>query len=814
MRNIMKDKVITLLLLFVVFSINDICGQEVAQTIRGVVIDNDSQITLPGASLVIKGSDPQIGTITDVNGEFTFGKLPIGRYDIVVYYIGYETTTVSNILLNSGKETVLHIELTEAFTSLDEVVVTAEEHKNESVNEMATVSAKKVSIEEASHVAGSIDDAGRMVATKAGVASSGSGTNDIIIRGNSPKGMVWRLEGLDIPNPNHYATDGSSSGGVSILNGATLSNSDFFTSAFPAEYGNAYSGVFDMKMRYGNNQRREYTLQAGFKGIDVTLEGPFSKKSPASYLVSYRYSSLMILEAMGIKILGDATPDFQDITYKINVPTKKAGVFTFFGIGGLSTAIQSGDGSTDSHETESGVLGTLNFFELTGLNASSKETEDFTNTFKSNTGVFGIKNRYFFNNTMSITSIIAYTGSKNIVDYKRPDSTNFYQTRYKKNNTYQTPKISVSINKKFNSRNTINVGANADFIGYRLFSERYDQEKDMMQTEINQSGETTLLQMFATWKHRFSESLTLVAGIHDMFLLLNNKYTIEPRLGINWQFNSKQALNFGLGLHSRMESLSTYFAENIVTDRSIVKPNEDLGFAKAAHIVLGYDNMLTENIFFNAEIYYQYLYQVPVENYDTSSFSMLNYNSGHTNKSLVNEGTGYNYGLEVTIDKYFSSNYYFTVTASVFDSKYKALDNIERSTRYNSNYVFNLLGGKDFIFFNNKEKKRTLGLNIRGMWAGGQHTTPINIEQSQIYGHTIRNEELAFSDQWEDLVLVNFKISFTMNRKKSTHTLELDMQNITNNLNVIDNAFNPDNGKIRYITQMGFVPIFNYRVVF
>jgi hypothetical protein len=496
------------------------------------------------------------------------------------------------------------------------------------------------------------------------------------------------------------------------------------------------------------------------------------------------------------------------------VPTKKAGVFTFFGIGGLSKAVQGGNSSSDASLTNSGVSVNLNFFEITGRNTSDQDKEDYSNTFKSNTGVFGIKNRYFFNNTLSITSIVAYTGSKNILDYKRSDSTNVFQTRYKNDYSYQTPKISVGIDKKFNSRNKLNVGTYVDFIGYNLFSGRFNQEKDEMQTEINQSGATSLLQIFATWKHRFTESLTMVAGIHNMFLFLNNEYTIEPRLGINWQFNPKQALNFGMGLHSRMESLSTYFAEEIATDGSIIKPNEDLGFAKAAHFVVGYDNMLTQNIFLNVELYYQYLFDVAVENSDTSSFSMLNYNSGHTNRSLVNKGKGYNYGLEVTVDKYFSNNYYFTVTASVFDSKYKALDDVKRSTRYNSNYVFNLLGGKDFIFNKNKTKKRTLGLNIKGSWAGGQRTTPIDLEQSQIYGYTIRKEELAFSEQWNDLILIDFKISFAMNRKKTTHTLELDMQNITNNLNVINNTYNPYTGEIRYITQMGFVPIFNYKVMF
>ncbi len=777
----MKYKIIAILLFLVGFSVNETWSQEATQIIRGVVVDKDAQITLPGASLVIAGSDPQIGTTTDMNGEFSFGKLPVGRYDIIIYYVGFETTTASNVLLSSGKETVLHIELTEAVSILGEVVITAEENKSETINQMAIVSAKKLNIEEAGHVAGSLDDAGRMVSSFAGVAVNPSGTNDIIIRGNSPKGMIWRLEGLDIPNPNHYAEEGSSSGGISILNGAALDNSDFFTGAFPAEYGNAYSGVFDMTLRNGNNQKREYAIQAGFKGLDATLEGPFSKKHPSSYLVNYRYSTLAILRSIGINLYGDALPEFQDITYKFKIPTKRMGVFTFFGIGGISKV----------HEEEN----------------------SFTNDYQTNMGVFGLKNVFFINKSTYITTIIAYTGSKNKMDYKKPDSANTFITRAADNFTYQTPKISFAINKKFNARNVLKGGIVGNFIGFHLFSDRYNYEIDELVTEVNDSGSTALLQAFANWKHRFNEKFTLIAGLHSMYLFLNNKYTIEPRLGIKWQLNPKQSLNLGLGLHSKMESLSTYYAQHILADGVVSLPNNDLNFSRAAHIVFGYENMLTENLFLNVEVYYQYLYDVPVEDSLTSSFSVLNYNSGHTNRSLVNSGTGRNIGLEITAERYFSQNYYFMGTVSLFDSKYKAMDNELRNTRYNTNYVLNALGGKDFNIGKNK-KKRILSLNMKFSWAGGQRTTPIDIDQSRIQGYTIRYEELAFSEQWPDFFRIDFKVSLSRNRKRATHTIEIDIQNITNQLNVTGNYYDIDTGQIKTITQMGFVPILNYKVVF
>ncbi len=758
-----------------------IAAQEITQTIRGVVVDKDSQVTLPGAQLMIAGTDPPVGTVTDANGEFTFGKLPVGRYNIIVRYVGYETRNIPNVLLTSGKETVLRIELTEAVVSLHEVVVSANQNKADAINKMATVSVMKFNVEELDHYAGTFNDAARTVSSYAGVASSPSGTNDIIIRGNSPRGMAWRLEGIDIPNPNHFAEEGSSSGGISMLNGSVLANSDFFTGAFPAEYGDAYSGVFDMSLRNGNNQTHEYSIQAGFLGLDATLEGPFKKTNPSSYLVNYRFSTLSLFRLMDINLAGDATPEFTDLTFKISNPTERAGTFSFFGVGGMS--------KVTSEETH--------------------HKDDYT----TGMWVAGVKNVYFFNNTTYLTSIFAYTGSVNKWDYQTQDTNNAFTSKAIDNFIYQTPKIALSINKKFSARNVLKAGADVTFIRYDLTSDRYDYEIDKLVTQVYQTGSTELLQGWINWKHRFNEKLTLISGLHSMYLVLNGNYTIEPRLGMKWSFRPTQSLNFGFGLHSRMESLSTYFARQTLVDGIPYMPNKGLDFTKAMHFIAGYENLFTENLFFKVELYYQYLYDVPVENSDTSSFSILNYNFGYADRDLVNKGKGRNVGVEFTLEKYFSQNYYFLITTSLFDSKYKALDGVERNTRYNSRFVLNVLGGKDFII-GKGIKKRTLGFNLRGTWAGGQWSTPIDLEQSIKQGTTVRDEKQAFTEQWPDFIRIDFKVSMSRNRKRATHTLELDIQNITNQLNVIGDYYDPYAGSIQTKTQMGIVPILNYRVNF
>jgi hypothetical protein len=165
-----------------------------------------------------------------------------------------------------------------------------------------------------------------MSASFVGVVSPNDGGNNISVRGNSPYGFLWRMEGIDIPNPNHFANAATSGGGISILSAQILANSDFLTGAFAAEYGNALAGVFDLRLRKGNNEKREYTIQAGLLGIDLEAEGPVSPGSAHSYLVNYRYSTLSMLANLGLEV-GDAITNFQDISFNVTLPTKRQGTF-------------------------------------------------------------------------------------------------------------------------------------------------------------------------------------------------------------------------------------------------------------------------------------------------------------------------------------------------------------------------------------------------------------------------------------------------------------------------------------------------------
>ena len=303
------------------------------QRVKGVVTDKESKTPLIGVAVSVTDVQPTIGAITNENGEFAIENVPVGKHTLTVNYVSYNPITVSNVLVTSGKEVILNLEMEELARKMDEVVVTG---KKDHINEMAIISAKTFDVQETERYAGSRADPARMASNFAGVLGADDSRNDIIIRGNSPQGVLWRLEEVDIPNPNHFAIPGTTGGPVTMLNNKTLSNSDFFTGAFPAEYGNSTAGVFDLKMRNGNKDRHEFTGQFGFLGTELAAEGPISKTSGSSYLLTYRYSTLKLFEGLNIKIGTNSVPNYQDAALKLNFPVGKKANISLFGIGGLS----------------------------------------------------------------------------------------------------------------------------------------------------------------------------------------------------------------------------------------------------------------------------------------------------------------------------------------------------------------------------------------------------------------------------------------------------------------------------------------------
>jgi len=784
-----------ILLIILLFVGTSISAQQTSysQTIRGRVLDKITTAPLPGATIIITGSDPIVGTSTDIDGYFRLENVPLGRIGLQVSYIGYQSANLANLELTSGKELVLKIELEENVFTIETVVIKAETDKDKPLNKMASVSARSFSVEETNRFAGSYGDPSRMASNFAGVFSVSDSRNDIIIRGNSPMGLLWRLDGISIPNPNHFGALGTTGAPVSILNNNLLTNSDFFTGAFPAEYGNALSGVFDLQMRTGNNEKFEFAGQIGFNGFEVGIEGPFSKKSQASYMASYRYSTLRVFEALGIDfVAGSSIPDYQDLSFKIDLPTKNWGRFSLFGIGGKSK-IKIYNSEKDEEEFSYGLLGT--------------DTD-----FSSNMGTIGLSNIYFFSENTKLTTNLSVQGSESItyidsiVQTEPLEKFDFYRSDYKET-VYLA---SANLSHKFNRKNNIETGLTYSHYDVLYADSVFDEEVFKIHTLAE--GTMGIFQAHFQWQHRFSDKLMLNSGLHFQDFTLNNSWALEPRVGMNWQFQQEQSLNFGYGLMSQTQPKMNYFTQSQLPDGSYIETNRDMDFSKSHQLVLGYEYFFAGPMRFKTETYYQYLFNVPVKA-SFPEYSMLNqgdYFAISLEDSLINQGKGYNYGIELTFERFLSQGYYFLFTTSLFQSKYRGYDEKLRNTAYNGNYVINALGGYEIKV----GKHNSIAFDLRTVFAGGRRYTPIDVDKSMETGTTEYDWSRAYELQYDPYFTLDVKISFKMNTKKLYQEWSLDIKNITDQQNTFQQLYNPLTGEIRTDYQQGLFPMFFYKIRF
>lgn len=799
-------KKLSFYILLVLISLNLTAQNNYTQTIRGTVIDKNSQLTLPGATVVLLNSDPVVGTSTDMDGNFVLNNISIGRQGIVVSYLGYNTISLNGLNLTSGKELVLRIELEEKVNDLSEVVITSKQRKDMALNKMATVSARSFTVEETERYAGSLGDPSRMVSNYAGVAMTNDSRNDIIIRGNSPSGLLWRLDGVEIPNPNHFSSFGTTGGPVSMLNNNLLTNSDFMTSAFPSEYGNVISGVFDLKMRTGNKEKREYTGQIGFNGFELGAEGPFKKGSKATYLANFRYSTMEVFHAMGLEFgTGTAIPQYKDLTFKVNVPTKKYGNFNLIGLGGIS------------------------FIELNDSESSLLNKEDDLNynyggvdlDYGSDMAVLGLSHQYFLNERSRLETNISVLGNRattHIDSLKFDENGSIIQNSnylfYNSIGTEIKYSFSTHLKTKLNSKNNTSFGIyydtyHVDYLdSFRLY------KINGFAKYFDITGNISMLRGYGQWQHIFNSKLKLNSGIYSAYNSINDEFVLEPRVNMRYNITPSQSLSFGYGLHSIMQPRMYYFIQSLVDTVNLVyaQNNLNLKMTKSHQLVLGYDNVLSENFRFKSEVYCQYLYDVPVSK-ATPQFFLLNSGDSFTllvGDSLVNKGTGYNYGLELTLEKFFDGNYYFLTTLSLFDSKYKGYDGIERNTSFNGNFVWNVLGGYEFKL----GKHNSLSLSLRSVYAGGKRYIPIDVEQSITDNFTRYNWKEAYVNKFDDYFRLDARISFKINGKRINQEWAIDLQNFTNNKNIYSESFNPRSKSTSYDYQTGFYPMFLYRIQF
>jgi len=776
------------------------------QMLKGIILDAQSEIPLIGATVQIVSLQQTIGSTTDIDGRYQL-TAPVGIHTIEVSYIGYSPVTVPNVRLVSGKEAVLDLNLTEEINALEEVVVTAKTSRaGEPANELAAVSVRAIDVEQVNRFAGGRSDISRLASNFAGVATADDSRNDIVIRGNSPTGLLWQLEGIPIPNPNHFSTLGTTGGPVSALNPNLLATSDFLTSAFPAEYGNATSGVFDLKLRRGNRDRFEYMAQLGsFSGLEFMAEGPVGN-SGGSFVLGFRNSFVQFAETIGIPIGTNATPDYRDLTFKMDLPTKKAGTFSLFGIGGTSRIDFL---ASDVDEDD--------LFAEQGVDAYPR----------SQFGVLGLRHNLIVGKNAYVRTTVAGThsgGSYTQFNYLE----NFGRQQFVEiDDVTNVLSVKSYFNQKFNARTTLRTGFQIDQSKVTsLVTNREDNpdlnEDGLPDLRVNRDYDDSFLvsQAFGQVKHRFNEEITASIGVHLLHFGFNDAFSIEPRASFEYRPAKNLTFSLGYGLHSQQAPLPILLVEETLPGEATLD-NRELGLSRSHQGVLGVEFVPAQRWRIKSEVYGQYLFDVPVDRF-TSSFSTLNAGADFvfpTRVDLVNEGTGTNVGFELTVERQLNNGFYALATGSIFQSRYKGSDEVERPTGFDNGWVSNVLIGREWGFgkaADGAAKRLSFTVDAKVTAAGGRPITPFDLDASRAAGTGIRNESLAYSENIDDYFRADLRFGLRMNgkKKKISQTWFIDLQNLTNKQNVFNQRYNTRTGDINTVYQSGFFPDILYRIQF
>jgi len=762
-------------------------SQNITQIVKGKVFDKTTQEPLMGVNIIVLNSSPIIGTTTNFEGNFILDNVPVGRQSIQFSMIGYESYIVNEILINSGKQVVLDIVVQEESTQLDEVVITPKRNKENPINKLATVSSRQFTVEETQRYAGGLNDPARLVSSFAGVTTPSISNNGISVRGNSPYGLLWRIEDVEISNPNHFANlQVAGSGALTALSSQMMGNSDFYTGAFPAEYGNATSGVFDINLRSGNPTEREHTFQVGILGLDFASEGPLKKGKDATYLFNYRYSTLALISSL---LPSDAgILKYQDLSYKIKLPTKKAGTFSLWGLGAY-----------DSVDTEA-----LDQEEW-------KSVDDRENSQLSQyLFAYGFNHKITVGQKSFLNSTLSFSGNGMSFNEQYVDvSLQEHENSSAKKNSYKVT-LQSNLNTYFSQHHYNRTGFYINSIGYDLDLKDAKTLLSVPETVVNEKGKSFLLQFYSQSRFNLSPKLTLNAGFHSQYFQINKEFSFEPRIAFNYKLNPNSNLALAYGLHSKIESLETYFIKDDLGN----EPNKSLKLMKSNHVVLSYNTKLGENLKLSLEPYFQHLNHVPVS--PDSYITTLNAQDAlFFDQVLVSNGTGRNLGIDFTLEHYMSKGFYYLLTASLFDSKYTANDDIERNTRYNKNYVFNALVGREWQV--GKNKNNTLSANIRFNYLGGNRVEAIDLassinNQDIVYGETYG--EISFTKRHRDTPITSFTLSYRKNKPKYSSVWSLQVLNTGLTQEFDGDVLNIATQTIEKQYQEIMIPNFSYKIEF
>ena len=734
------------------------------QTVRTIIKEQQTNVSLPSSTVYIKKFG--LSMVANDKGEAFFFNVPIGRFEIEVHSVGYETKIIKELLLESSRELVLEIDLEVNSTKLQQITVSAAtQNLSGAISNINTITTEQIF-----RFPATFFDPARLAFSFSGVANTNDQANGMSIRGNAPDGLQWRLEGVEIVNPNHLSNAGTFSdnptqtgGGTNIMSAQMLGNMNFLTGAFPADYANALSGVMDLRFRVGNNKKQQHTAQIGLIGVDLSSEGPLNKKKGSSYLFNYRYSFTGIMGLIGIDFGGESIK-YQDISLNLNFPTKKIGTFSFFAMGGNSSNLYKPDENPKNWESEKD-LNNIDFF--------------------SKMGVIGMKHTINLNKNWYLNSVIANSGLENL--------RSAYTTEPKINNSYSYQAKNII------SGSSILTGKLTDNLNLRTginVSHYYNEFNRLNSGNLFYSFDEIVLQPFIKLSNLSNSLINYNIGAQVVNYGLSKSTFIEPRLAFAINTSVYHKIKLAYGLHSHQNTSRNAFSLPI-------KP------LRSHHFSLGSQLALKNNDEISVELYYQNLFNAPV--FQNRNISVLN---GLENLMFTldmdqsdNKNQGRNYGIELNYKKFLSKGLFALINTTLYQSQFRGVDNAYLNTRFNGNHIVNLTLGKEW----EKKTGKIIGLNTRIVWLGGFRNYEINEALSATQKTTVYNYQKGLVVKNSQYFRPDLRVYFKKSKEKYARTISIDIQNFTSYKNLAFQYYDSYLKKVVSKNQLGIIPMFNYR---
>lgn len=794
----------SLLLIFSVFTVNTFSQSNTSLQVS--VFDAISNIPLEGCEIEVFPKSEK--TNTDSLGSATFHSLLPGRYYVMVTKEGYKLFVSDNFLHTNQKSSQMILFLQDGSVNLKEIEVKTASMltSNESKNSFSYLSNRSFSSEDTERIPMGLNDPARMSLSYTGVHVGRSDLdNPIIVRGNSPYGVSWRIEGIDVPNPNHFAKHGTSGGGLSILSAQVIGNSDFYSGAMPAEFGNALAATFDIKLREGNYSKKAYKARASMLGIDVAAEGPF-KNNRSSFLINYRYSTLGLMNWLTFYLVGNRTVNtFSDLSFNLIFNSKNLkNKTTVFGVFGKSM-----DHAFPQPEPEKRKVGVLDDWE--------------ERIRPSDMGVLGITHTRNINSRSSLKIVAAATLSR-ILRYS--DTLSFEDVHFRYNTEkYIDNRLSTNVAYLNKLSNTLKLKTGVqiqlmDFEFNRTTLPRSSMNDVTAQTNgkliwANGNGSSTVAEAYAMLEKVWLEKIYLNAGFHNMHFFFNNTNSFEPRIALKYSPNVRHIVAASYGLHSQLLPMSTYFVARKANDKAPFQydyPNQNLAFPRSEHIVLSYRTMLAKDFKLTTELYSQNISRSLVQETKESSFWILNASDGYPGiTNMVATGKGFNKGVDITVEKLFYSKYFLMFTGSLYDAKFQTYAGDIFNSSFNDRFGSTLTFGREF----NLRKSRVIQAGFRGMFNGGFHYTEPDLVKSTALKTYIPKFTETNKLNAPAYKRLDARIAYRYNGKRTSGQIALDIQNATGYANVSRAFYNISTRQIELQRKgTGFTPIASVAVEF